>query len=142
MGAEENGIPQRHRITGFAAVAVSLRAGKRTKMNCAHMAILQRSDTLQLSESGRGRVSFQNERKHIVISFRTDHNGLQKQGVRGRKAGNRRTDRHGARPHTGIPPAGRTTPQNTDARRHKKKPTEVVPPRALRGGGYLLSHPC
>ena len=41
-------------------------------MNCAHMAILQRSDTLQLSESGRGRVSFQNGRKHIVISLRTD----------------------------------------------------------------------
>ena len=37
------------------------------------MAILQRSDTLQLSESGRGRVSFQNGRKHIVTSFLTDH---------------------------------------------------------------------
>ena len=31
--------------------------------------------------------------------------------------------------------------QAADALRHKKKPPEVDPPRALRGGGYLLSHP-
>ena len=83
MGAAGNGIPQRHRITGFSAVAVSLRAGKRTKMNCAHMAILQRSDTLQLSESGRGRVSFQKGRKHIVISFLTDHHWVTETGRAG-----------------------------------------------------------
>ena len=83
MGAAGNGIPQRHRITGFFAVAVSLRAGKRTKMNCAHMAILQRSDTLQLSKSGRGRVSFQNGRKHIVISFLTDHHWVTETGRAG-----------------------------------------------------------
>ena len=47
------------------------------------MAVLQRSDTLQLSESGRGRVSFQNGRKHIVISFRTDLQGVTETGRAG-----------------------------------------------------------
>ena len=39
-------MPQRHRITGFAAVMVSLRACKRTKMNSSHMVIQEQTDIL------------------------------------------------------------------------------------------------
>ena len=40
------GMPQRHRITGFAAVTVSLRPCKRTKMNSSHMVIQEQTDIL------------------------------------------------------------------------------------------------
>ena len=82
-GAAENNIPQRQRIGGNAAVAVSLRAGKRRKMNSEHTVILERTDTRKLSGSGRGRVSFQNGRKHIVVSFQTDHQGVTEAGRAG-----------------------------------------------------------
>ena len=52
------GMPQRHRITGFAAVTVSLRACKRTKMNSAHTMIQEQTDILELNVSGRGCVRF------------------------------------------------------------------------------------
>ena len=51
-------MPQRHRITGFAAVTVSLRACKRTKMNSAHTMIQEQTDILELNVSGRGCVRF------------------------------------------------------------------------------------
>lgn len=51
-------MPQRHRITGFAAVTVSLRACKRTKMNSAHTMIQEQADILELNVSGRGCVRF------------------------------------------------------------------------------------
>ena len=157
-------------------------------MNCAHMAVLQLSDILQLSESGRGRVSFQNGRKHIVVSFRTDLQGVTETGRAGTESrepthgparspsAHRREGRHhrplthgnkkpGSNTHRGphrsaatgslphgkgggmgryTPPGAqtRTMQRTATARRHKKKPPEEQPPRALRGGGYLLSHPC
>ena len=156
-------------------------------MNCAHMAILQRFDTLQLSESGRGRISFQNGRKHIVISFRTDLQGVTEKGRAGTESrepthgparspsAHRREGRHhrplthgnkkpgsnthrwphrsaatSPLPHGKGGGMGRQTPlgaqtrtmQRRQVRRRQKKPPENQPPRALRGGGYLLSHPC
>ena len=202
------------------------------------MVILQLSDILQLSESSRGRVCFQNGRKHIVISFLTDHQWVTETGRAGTESrepthgparntsAHRREGRHhrplthcnkkpGSNTHqwphrsaatsplphgkgggmgrqthlgaqtrtmqrrpvrrtpkmpleektpgaprsaaTGSLPHGkgggtgrqthlgartRTTQRTATARRHKKKPPEEQPPRALRGGGYLLSHPC
>ena len=72
-GVAENNVPQRQRIAGNAAVAASLRAGKRTKMDSAHTMIQERTDTRKLSGSGRGRVGFQNGRKHMAVPFRADH---------------------------------------------------------------------
>ena len=121
-GVAENNVPQRQRIAGNAAVAASLRAGKRTKMDSAHTMIQERTDTRKLSGSGRGRVGFQNGRKHITVPFWTDHQGLTKT----RSAGTERREPQDEPARS--PPAHRqtaaksTTQRTTDARRHKKSP--------------------
>ena len=185
-------------------------------MNSAHMVILERTDSRKLSGSGRGRVSFQNGRKHIVLSFLTDLQLVTEAGREGTEsrephdkparsppaqrqtAGEKNettdlrrttTKKPGCNAHPFEPRPGPSygPPSHEDIRkarsnahrgpigaqrpapfptgragdgvdtrplephpdvstghrtpRTKKKPQEAVPPGALRGGGYLLSHP-
>ena len=107
---------------GICCRCGSLRAGKRTKMNSEHMVILERTDSRKLSGSGRGRVSFQNGRKHIVRLFLADHQGVTETGRAGTESREPQDKPARSLPaHQSRPQARRTTPQTTDARQQKAR---------------------
>ena len=89
-------------------------------MNSAHTVILERTDTRKLSGSGRGRVSFQNGRKHIVMSFLTDHQGVTETGCAGTERREPQDEPERSLPaHKSRPPAKKTTTKTPDARQQK-----------------------
>ena len=113
---------------GICCRCGSLRAGKRTKMNSEHMVILERTDSRKLSGSGRGRVSFQNGRKHIVLSFLTDLQLVTEAGRAGTESREPQDEPERSLPaHQSRPPEKRTTPKTPDARQQKSPETTPAP---------------